>query len=48
MSDTDTAPAPGEDQRRRAPAHRAKPEDHTEPEYHAEPPYRADAAGDPS
>ncbi|MFI1019826.1 hypothetical protein [Streptomyces olivaceus] len=42
MSDTDTAPAPGEDQRRRAPAHRAKPEDHTEP------PCPADAAGDPS
>ncbi|WP_263435839.1 MULTISPECIES: hypothetical protein [Streptomyces] len=42
MSDTDTAPAPGEDQRRRVPAHRAKPEHHTEP------PYRADAAGDRS
>ncbi|MET9195197.1 hypothetical protein ABZX60_18090 [Streptomyces olivaceus] len=42
MSDTDTAPAPGEDQHRRAPAHRAKPEDHTEP------PYLTDAAGDPS
>ncbi|MFJ7239017.1 hypothetical protein ACIQWB_18040 [Streptomyces olivaceus] len=42
MSDTDTAPEPGEDQRRRAPAHQAKPEDHTKP------PYRADAAGDPS
>ncbi|GHI99692.1 hypothetical protein TPA0906_15580 [Streptomyces olivaceus] len=42
MSDTDTAPAPGEDQRRRAPAHRARPE------YHTEPPYLTDAAGDPS